>query len=103
MSVTGKMGPEAAGGGAVRLVAHGIVQGVGFRYFVERTALSLGLAGYVRNLPSGAVEIRAVGDRRTLEELVEKVREGPRAGRVEEVEVSWDEAREEFHGFHVRF
>jgi len=47
----------------VHLVVHGLVQGVGFRWFVARRADGLGLSGYVRNLYDGSVEAEAEGDR----------------------------------------
>ncbi len=68
-------------------VVKGRVQGVGFRYFAERAAADLGLKGYVRNLPDGRVEVYAAGDERSLEELRKQLEEGPRAARVEGVEV----------------
>ena len=59
----------------------GRVQGVGFRYFVARTARGLGLSGYVRNLPDGTVEVAASGDRAALESLAALLEKGPTGGR----------------------
>jgi acylphosphatase len=68
----------------------GIVQGVYFRAFVEEHALALGLTGYVRNVArSGGVEVEAEGDKARLERLVEYLQQGPRAARVEKVDVRW--------------
>ncbi len=67
----------------------GLVQGVGFRISTVRRGRSLGLRGTVRNLPTGSVEVQAEGDREALEELLEFLRVGPRAARVEETRVSW--------------
>ena len=57
----------------VRLVAHGRVQGVGFRDFVARIGTSLGLTGYAKNLPDGTVEIVAEGKEANIEELKRRV------------------------------
>ena len=71
---------------ARRFVVRGRVQGVGFRWFVEREAHILGLAGWVRNNPDGSVEVLAIGSRDQLIGLRSRLREGPRAARVDEVE-----------------
>jgi acylphosphatase len=55
----------------------GRVQGVGFRRFVERTAVSLGLAGWARNLTDGAVEVLAVGPEAAIAALRERLAAGP--------------------------
>jgi acylphosphatase len=70
-------------------VIHGDVQGVGFRYFVTRRARHLGIRGWVRNRQDGAVELEAEGERPALEQLLQAVREGPRAAHVTRVEASW--------------
>jgi acylphosphatase len=90
---------------AERLVAlvTGVVQGVGFRYFVQRNARALGLAGHVRNMPRGGVEVVAEGPRRELEELLQLLREGPRSSVVKGVDVSWSEATGACSGFDVTF
>lgn len=63
----------------------GRVQGVGFRWFVREEARRLNVAGWVRNLPTGEVEIFAEGSRESLEELARRVAEGPPGARVEVV------------------
>ena len=64
----------------------GRVQGVGFRWFVEREAHILGVAGWVRNNPDGSVEVLAMGTRDQLAGLRSRLRQGPRAARVDDVE-----------------
>jgi acylphosphatase len=73
---------------ARRFVVRGRVQGVGFRWFVEREAHILGIAGWVRNNHDGSVEVLAHGTRDQLSGLHSRLREGPRAARVDAVEVS---------------
>jgi len=71
---------------ARRFVVRGRVQGVGFRWFVEREAHILGIAGWVRNNSDGSVEVLAQGTRDQLSGLHSRLREGPRAARVDTVE-----------------
>ena len=72
---------------------HGRVQGVGYRMFVNEWAHSLGLAGSVRNLPAGGVWVEAEGPRKNLDTLLEALRTGPPAARVERMDVSWEPPR----------
>lgn len=72
-------------------IVRGDVQGVGFRYFVQRKAQQLGLHGWVRNNDDGTVELVAEGSRKELEALSRAVREGPRLARVDRVETRWSE------------
>jgi len=71
-----------------RFLVRGRVQGVGFRWFVEREAHILGIAGWVRNNHDGSVEVHAEGTRDQLSGLHSRLREGPRAARVDSVEVA---------------
>jgi acylphosphatase len=64
----------------------GMVQGVGFRWFVRERARRLGLAGWVRNLPDGSVEVAAAGDDQQLELLRGELRQGPRGAAVDGLE-----------------
>lgn len=90
---------------AARIVVEGLVQGVGFRWFVARKAESLGLGGYVKNLYNGNVEILAVGNRSLVEELIGEVKVGPRAAHVTNLRLSWEDppASEMYSGtFEIR-
>jgi acylphosphatase len=71
-----------------RYIVRGRVQGVGFRWFVEREARALGLSGWVRNTYDGSVEVLAMGSQQQLSALRQKLRQGPRAARVDDVEES---------------
>ena len=85
----------------VRLHAfvRGMVQGVGFRYFVVDEANASGSRGWVRNLRDGRVELLAEGSRASLEALLARLWQGPRAGRVDGIDVAWEEATGEFRRF----
>ncbi len=71
---------------AARWRITGVVQGVGFRWFVARQAESLGLRGWARNLADGSVEVVAAGEKAQLQQLHERLAEGPRFAQVERVE-----------------
>jgi len=73
-------------------VVRGDVQGVGFRYFVQRKAQQLGVRGWVRNNPDGTVELVAEGNRDDLEQLQRAAEEGPRMAHVERVDAQWSTA-----------
>jgi acylphosphatase len=71
----------------VRLTITGRVQGVGYRCWAERAALSLGISGWVRNRSDGSVELLATGDEDAVAALIEACRRGPRAAVVANVAV----------------
>ena len=81
----------------------GRVQGVGFRAHVEYSARQIGgLTGWVRNVGDDTVEAVAEGERRSVEKLVQEMKDGPRASRVDESKVEWEEPTGEFLQFGVR-
>ena len=80
----------------------GTVQGVGFRAYVLEQAQALGLTGWVRNTFRGEVEVLAEGPRVTLDQLLDKLRLGPRMAFVSEVRKTWEPASGEFSSFTVR-
>jgi acylphosphatase len=63
---------------ARRWIVRGRVQGVGYRYFAQKAALSLGLKGFTRNLDDGRVEVYAVGPASILDDLAGMLHRGPR-------------------------
>ena len=81
----------------VRVRIEGKVQGVGYRYWTERIAGELGLAGWVRNRRDGSVEALFTGPAEAVAEMLERCRDGPlgaplRRGMVEVAVESWQEA-----------
>ncbi|MGO9324954.1 MAG: acylphosphatase [Terracidiphilus sp.] len=69
----------------VHFLIQGRVQGVGFRWFVQREASELNLRGWVRNTEEGEVEVLAAGDAGNLDELRSSLRRGPRGARVDRI------------------
>jgi acylphosphatase len=86
---------------ARRFVVRGRVQGVGFRWFVEREAHTLGIAGWVRNNHDGSVEVLAQGSRDQLSGLLSRLREGPRAARVDDVAESEAQPKDGLNSFRI--
>ncbi len=83
----------AAAPARLEALVRGRVQGVGFRYFVLREAMGLGLGGFVANQRDGSVRVQAEGPRGDLLELLDRLREGPPSAIVERVIERWEPAR----------
>ncbi len=88
---------------SAHIIVNGIVQGVGFRWFVVRTAESLGVTGWTRNRYDGSVEIEAEGTKSSLEALLKEVRIGPRMASVSDIAVEWRPYEARHKSFDVRF
>ena len=91
-----------SGKAARRYVVQGRVQGVGFRWFVQRRATALGLTGYVRNLDEGHVEVLAVGSPKTLDQLRSELWRGPVGAGVAAVQES-EAPVETFRTFEISY
>ncbi len=88
----------------IHIIVTGRVQGVGFRYFTVRCANDLGISGWVRNLPDGSVETAIQGRGENIEEMIERLRQGPGAANVSSLEIEEIESgSEELSGFAMRF
>jgi acylphosphatase len=85
------------------IIANGLVQGVGYRYFVVRESKKLGLKGYTKNLYTGEVLTVVEGERSIVEELIKKLKVGPMHASVKSCKVNWLEPKNEFTDFEVRF
>ena len=85
-----------------KIIVNGLVQGVGFRYFVYREAKDLGLKGYVINLYTGEVLTVAEGEKALVEELINKLKIGPMHAAVKNCFVEWEETTNEFDAFEIR-
>jgi acylphosphatase len=80
----------------------GKVQGVGFRAFVQKEAVALGVQGWVKNLADGRVEAVAEGLKEKVDALLEKMKKGPAAAHVEKVDVMEEVTTGEFAKFEVK-
>lgn len=85
------------------LFISGRVQGVYYRGFTAEVADSLGLKGWVRNLPDRRVEAVFEGEREVIEAAIKKCYEGPPAARVADIDVTWEERPEGLEDFNIRY
>ncbi len=83
-----------------RIYVLGFVQGVGFRRFVKKNALKLGLKGYVTNLIDGRVGIVVNGSKENIEKLLKICEKGTFFSDVKSVSIDWEE-EEEFGDFQI--
>jgi acylphosphatase len=84
------------------ILVNGLVQGVGFRYFVYHEAQKLNLNGYVKNLYSGEVITVVEGEKFVVEDFFQKLKVGPMHAHVKNASVKWAEYKNEFSTFEIR-
>ncbi len=84
----------------VRVSVEGTVQGVGYRYWTERTATGLDLSGWVRNRRDGSVEALFCGDTDAVAEMLQRCQDGPPSARVTAIRIL-EEGGEDPDGFEV--
>ncbi len=84
-------------------VVHGVVQGVGFRWYARQMGRRLNLNGHVRNQYDGTVEVVAEGSEQALREFLSCLKTGPSAAVVQDVDVKWLPGGGSLYGFEVRF
>lgn len=83
------------------IIVNGLVQGVGFRYFVLRKARQLDVKGYVKNLYSGEVLIVVEAEVAQIETLFKEVKVGPSHASVKWANISWQDYKNEFNSFEI--
>ncbi|NOZ61230.1 MAG: acylphosphatase [Calditrichaeota bacterium] len=88
---------------SAHIIVKGLVQGVGFRWFVEREANKLNLKGFVRNLPNGDVETEVEGEKGFVDEFVQQLKIGNPMSRVNDVIVTPGEFTGKYSDFQIRF
>ena len=86
-----------------QIVIQGLVQGVGYRFFVVARAQQYHITGYVQNLPNGNVRVVAEGDKGVLLSFIEDLRIGPASAHITAVDVQWNEEESGFTEFEVKF
>jgi len=84
------------------IIVEGLVQGVGFRYYVHRHATNLGLSGFASNLFDGSVEIEVEGNRSAIEEFIKMVKVGPRSAQVTNLSIEWKDVQKRYSHFEIR-
>jgi acylphosphatase len=84
-----------------RVIVHGRVQGVGFRWSIARAAQSRGVSGWAANRPDGTVEAVLEGEPEAVESIIVSSHDGPRGAQVERIETT-DEEPEGLSGFETR-
>lgn len=85
------------------IIVQGLVQGVGYRFFVILKAKEYGLKGYVKNLANGNVLVVAEGNKGILNDFIRELKIGPSAANVTGIDVKWFEEDQEFENFSVKF
>lgn len=81
----------------------GVVQGVGFRFFVVRTAQNYGLDGMVKNLVDSRVYIEVEGEKGLIQDFAKEMKIGPSLSRVSNLEIKWQEYSNKYSGFSIDF
>jgi acylphosphatase len=85
------------------IIVNGLVQGVGYRYFVVREAQKLNLKGFTQNLYTGEVLTVVEGEKALVYEMIKKLKVGPIHASVKSCKVDWQEPKNEFTDFEVKF
>ena len=85
------------------IIISGVVQGVGYRYFVYRKAGEYNLKGYVKNLHTDDVEIEVEGDKGMILDFIKDLKVGPRSAHVTRVNIEWKEHQNNFTDFQIKF
>ena len=86
----------------LKLTITGRVQGVFYRVTISKLAKQLGLVGYTRNVPDGAVEVVAQGPKQHLAQLLKQCYDGPKLAQVDQINVDWREPTESFDTFVIK-
>ena len=80
----------------------GVVQGVGFRYFIRSLARKSGVTGWTRNSEDGGVEAVFQGEKQNVEELIELCRKGPMLSEIEQIGYEWEKSTEVYDDFVIK-
>jgi len=86
-----------------KIIVNGLVQGVGYRYFVMKHAENLNLNGYTQNLFTGEVLTEVEGEKSIILEFINKLKSGPSKSHVINCFIEWSESKNEFKRFEVRY
>lgn len=84
------------------ITVKGLVQGVGYRYFTLKKAVSYGLKGYVKNLDNGNVEIEVEGEEGLINDLMKDLKIGPRSSKVSDLVIEERPFSGKYEEFEIR-
>jgi len=87
----------------IHLFITGQVQGVFFRSQAKQKARSLGITGWIKNLPNGQIEAVAQGDQNKIKQFIDWCEQGPQLAQVEKVEIKTEQYQSEYQDFEVRY
>jgi acylphosphatase len=85
------------------IIVQGVVQGVGYRFFVLNQARLYDVKGYVKNMPDGTVQVVAEGKKGMVKDFVERLRIGPLSAHVTGIDVKWHEKNSGFTEFRLQY
>ena len=88
---------------SAHLLISGLVQGVGYRWFVMRKANEYNLKGYVRNLYTDEVEVEVEGNKGLIQEFIKELRIGPRSAHVTDIKIQWRNYHGKYKNFDIKF
>ncbi|MGD6817843.1 acylphosphatase [Metabacillus sp. 84] len=86
-----------------KLLVHGHVQGVGFRYYAQTKAIQRNIKGWAKNMDNGSVEIVAAGENQQVEAFIGEMEKGSPLAKVEEIEQIEYETEEAFSAFDIKY
>ncbi len=85
-----------------KITVSGVVQGVGYRWYADRSARKYDLKGFVENRANGSVYLEVEGERGLIEELIQDLKVGPRSASVTDVHVEWNKPHNLFINFKIK-
>jgi acylphosphatase len=88
---------------SAHLLISGLVQGVGYRWFVMRKANEYNLKGYVRNLYTDDVEVEVEGGKGLITEFIKDLRSGPRSAYITDIKIQWGDYQGKYKNFDIKF
>ncbi|MBI4453430.1 acylphosphatase [Candidatus Woesearchaeota archaeon] len=87
----------------VQIIIIGLVQGVSFRYYAKKLAVSLGLTGFAKNLGDGSINVLVQGNKDNIDEFIGGCKKGPEQAKVENIRVKEINSKEKFNNFEIRY
>jgi len=86
---------------SAQILVTGVVQGVWFRDFVKRNAISLKLNGWVKNNSDGSVNVSAEGEEEIINRLIDKIKIGSPLSKVDNIQIKWQPFKNKFNSFKI--